>query len=69
MVSMQQMYYGTLSMKRDTSLYLFSCTISENGSSKPELIFEVEVCKVWLLNLHGVKIKRVLGPALKFKEV
>jgi hypothetical protein len=31
--------------------------------------FEVEICKVWLLKVHGVKIKRIQGDPLIFKDL
>ncbi|KAJ1551750.1 hypothetical protein HK405_013928 [Cladochytrium tenue] len=34
-----------------------------------DVTFEVEVCRVWMLRLHGVKARRVGGSALAFKAL
>ncbi|KAJ3363263.1 Protein kinase [Allomyces javanicus] len=34
-----------------------------------EVVFEAEVCKVWLLRMHGVRIKRISGDPLLFKDL
>ncbi|KAL7747270.1 hypothetical protein RI367_007324 [Sorochytrium milnesiophthora] len=33
------------------------------------LVFEAEVCKVWLLRMHGVRVKRISGDTLAFKDI
>lgn len=50
--------------------YLLMCKFRNPFSlSDDPLIFEVEVCKVWLLKLHGLRIKRIAGSPLLFKEL
>ncbi|KAI9190458.1 hypothetical protein H9P43_001892 [Blastocladiella emersonii ATCC 22665] len=34
-----------------------------------DVVFEAEVCKVWLLHLHGVRVKRISGDPLVFKDL
>ncbi|KAJ3009704.1 UNVERIFIED_CONTAM: Serine/threonine-protein kinase par-1 [Siphonaria sp. JEL0065] len=65
LVSMQKLIDGTLKFKRKQDLYLIQCHMSADGD---EVEFDVEVCKVWLLNLHGVRIKKQGGSAIKFKD-
>ncbi|KAI9219990.1 kinase-like domain-containing protein [Blastocladiella britannica] len=45
-----------------------ACVSADKGAAEV-ITFEAEVCKVWLLNLHGVRIKRISGDPLAFKEV
>ncbi|ORY35255.1 kinase-like protein [Rhizoclosmatium globosum] len=65
LVSMQKLIDGTLQFKRKPEYYLIQCHMSADGE---EVEFDVEVCKVWLLNLHGVRIKKQGGSAIKFKD-
>ncbi|TPX49464.1 hypothetical protein SeMB42_g01578 [Synchytrium endobioticum] len=69
LVSMQQMYTGRLSFKRDSSMYLLNVTITADDKSVQALELQVEICKVWLLKLHGVSLKRISGSAFMYKEV
>ncbi|KAG5459516.1 MAG: hypothetical protein BJ554DRAFT_71 [Olpidium bornovanus] len=40
-------------------------------TAQPEddVVFEVEVCKLWLLKLHGIRIKRKWGSVFLYKEI
>ncbi|KAI9343230.1 hypothetical protein BDR26DRAFT_801460 [Obelidium mucronatum] len=65
LVSMQKLIDGQLQFKRKQDYYLIQCRMTADGD---EVEFDVEVCKVWLLNLHGVRIKKQGGSAIKFKD-
>ncbi|KAJ3065468.1 MAP/microtubule affinity-regulating kinase 3 [Podochytrium sp. JEL0797] len=65
LVSMQKIIDGQMQFKRKPEHYLIQCYMSADGE---EVEFDVEVCKIWLLNLHGLRIKKQGGSALKFKE-
>ncbi|KAI8607467.1 hypothetical protein BC830DRAFT_1053524, partial [Chytriomyces sp. MP71] len=65
LVSMQKIVEGRLVFTRPSDFYLIQCKLT---SENEEVDFDVEVCKVWLLQLHGVRIKKQGGSALKFKE-
>ncbi|KAI9343200.1 hypothetical protein BDR26DRAFT_783556, partial [Obelidium mucronatum] len=65
LVCMQKMIDGQLQLKRKHEYYLIQCHMSSEGE---EVEFDVEVCKIWLLNLHGVRIKKQGGSAIKFKD-
>ncbi|KAJ3018893.1 UNVERIFIED_CONTAM: Serine/threonine-protein kinase par-1 [Siphonaria sp. JEL0065] len=65
LLSIQKLIDGQLQFKRKPDYYLIQCHMTAEGD---EVEFDVEVCKVWLLNLHGVRIKKQGGSAIKFKE-
>lgn len=39
------------------------------ASSENDVVFEAEVCKIWLLKLHGVRVKRKSGSAFYYKDI
>jgi hypothetical protein len=60
--------------------FMFICAIEDpspaagaadslDRAGKQVTILEVEVCKIWLLHLYGVHIKRVAGSAWHYKEM
>lgn len=57
----------TLTFKRHPDYYNFNCHY-QPGGDLGELKFDVEICKVWLLDLHAVKIKRRIGDSVQFKH-
>ncbi|KAJ3125507.1 Serine/threonine-protein kinase par-1, partial [Nowakowskiella sp. JEL0407] len=68
LVCLQLQHGGRLTFTRPDDLYLLNCKLA---STLPEdnVEFEVEVCKLWLLKLHGVRIKRLSGNPFIFKDV
>jgi hypothetical protein len=44
-------------------------TSAQQVSTAKLLVFELEVCKVWLLRLNGLRFKRLAGDPLLFKEL
>lgn len=55
-----------LAFKRHPDYYDFTCTYTENDTEL--LKFDIEICKVWLLDVHAVKIKRRQGDSYHFKR-
>ncbi|KAJ3410443.1 Map microtubule affinity-regulating kinase [Chytridiales sp. JEL 0842] len=63
-----------LYFERDPDFYQLNCKLKSTATSpgsggEEEVVFEIEVCKIWLLKLHGVRIKRLAGSAFVFKDV
>ncbi|KAI9105241.1 KA1 domain/Ssp2 C-terminal domain-containing protein [Phlyctochytrium arcticum] len=56
-----------LSFRRVEDYYMLNCKLTE-PNPEHSVEFEVEVCKVWLLKMHGVRIKRLSGSPFIFKE-
>jgi Kinase associated domain 1 len=46
--------------------YLFEIKVDFEGS-KLSLKFDAEICKLWMLKMHGVRMKRIQGDAFDFK--
>lgn len=65
---LNKQYYGNLSYKRMIDFYLFEC-LYDIPNTGDMVIFEVEVSKIWLLKVHGVKMKRTKGDSLVFKVI
>ncbi|KAJ3352887.1 Serine/threonine-protein kinase par-1 [Entophlyctis luteolus] len=67
LVLLQKSFAGTMEFSRTPAYYLINCKLTY-AETEEEVSFDVEVCKMWLLNLHGVRIKKQGGSALRFKE-
>ncbi|KAJ3200064.1 CBL-interacting serine/threonine-protein kinase 8, partial [Clydaea vesicula] len=76
-----QTEYPNLVVKRMDEYYMVHC-ILKNGESgkknkenllsskeKKDLIFEIEICKVWLLKIHGLRFKKLKGDAFMYKSL
>ncbi|KAJ3341274.1 MAP microtubule affinity-regulating kinase 1 [Gonapodya sp. JEL0774] len=55
--------------ERISDYYVLQCKLYDLDHKRVEVAFEIEVAKVWLLKLHGVRIKRLMGEPLLFKEI
>jgi serine/threonine protein kinase len=61
-------YDDKLAFERLDDYYQLNCKLKQ-GNTDDDVEFEIEVCKIWLLKLHGVRIKRLGGSAFVFKDV
>eukprot|EP01136_Pigoraptor_vietnamica_P010156 Opistho-1_new@47449 len=43
--------------------------VTHVNASYQRVVLEIEVCKVWLLSLHGVSLRRISGDAWLYKEI
>jgi hypothetical protein len=69
LLDLKKRTYGSrLFFERKSSFYAFHVVVEAAGDFE-KVEFETEVCKVWLLKVHGVKIKRLSGSAYSFKEM
>ena len=64
---LKRQYDGKLQFSRPTSLYYLKCELV--GMGEDDLEFDIEICRIWLLKVHGVKIKRLAGNAINFKFI
>lgn len=65
---LNEAHYGNLKYSRVDDYYMMLCSYSIPNRNET-VSFELEVCKVWLLKVHGVKIKRISGDPLIFKDL
>jgi hypothetical protein len=56
-----------LTFKRDVDYYLFDCHCEDSRGEK--MNFTIELCKVWLLQVHALKIRKRNGSSLFLKEM
>lgn len=57
----------SLTIKRVDEYYMINCTTAEYGEDP--IHFEVEVCKVWMLKMHGLRFKRIAGDPFAYKRL
>ncbi|KAH9277159.1 hypothetical protein BASA83_000019 [Batrachochytrium salamandrivorans] len=69
LIAIGHMYNDQLKFTRTPNYYLFHCEYCDKQYPDMSLEFEIEVCKVWLLNLHGMRMKRLAGNVFLFKEI
>lgn len=63
-----QDYFSIKFHRPNMDHYLFECLVEY--PMKDEIVkFDIEVCKVWLLKLHGVRIKRKQGDPFDYKQI
>lgn len=55
-------------MKRVDDYYMMQCSITADGDIEA-VAFEIEVCKVWLLKIHGIRVKRISGNPFTYKSI
>lgn len=68
LILLQGKFPNQLAFQRIEDFYVFNCSL-KRPIAEESVNFEIEVCKVWLMKMHGVKIKRLGGNALMFKGV
>ena len=57
------------------SPWIFQCrfhaeaNVINSTAPREPVLMEIEICKAWLLNVYGVRMKRVSGNALAYKQV
>jgi hypothetical protein len=56
-----------LKYQRMPDYYLFKCFISYTFTD--EICFEVELCKIWMLKLYGLKVTKIKGDEHKYQEI
>ncbi|KAJ3100257.1 Map microtubule affinity-regulating kinase [Phlyctochytrium planicorne] len=64
----QRLYDNRISFNRVEDYYMFHCKLSEPNPDH-NVEFEIEVCKIWLLKVHGIRMKRLTGSAFVFKDL
>ena len=65
-MSLEEYQEGKLTINRERTYYLLFCTYE---TEEVNLKFEVELCKLWLVNSHAVQFKKVSGDSILFKSM
>ncbi|KAJ1564958.1 Serine/threonine-protein kinase par-1 [Nowakowskiella sp. JEL0078] len=68
LMCIQKMHDNNLKFTRPNDLYLLACSLNSTVA-EDRIEFEVEVCKLWLMKVHGVRIKRISGNPFIYKDV
>lgn len=66
---MKPLYKDRFFYARQPDLYLFECHLLNETKNEVLIKFEVEVCKIWLLKMHGVRFKRLTGSSFLYEEL
>ncbi len=66
LISLPEFQEKKLCIKRHPDYYDFTCVFKPNNETE-SVKFDVEICKVWLLDVHAIKMKRRNGDAYVFK--
>lgn len=62
-----QEFVKSLKIKRLEEYYMVHCVTAEYGEDPIQ--FEVEICKVWMLKIHGLRFKRLAGDPFSYKKL
>jgi hypothetical protein len=57
-----------LKFNRNADYYLFDCELT-NANTLKVLKFELEICKVYLLKMHALRMKRKQGDFFDFQVI
>jgi hypothetical protein len=68
LIALKEHQTKQLIFTRHEDYYIFHCTC-KNEMFKEDLQFDIEICKVWLMNLHALKMKKRKGNAFYFKDI
>jgi hypothetical protein len=68
LVSLKEYHTKQLTFTRNEEFYIFHCTC-KNQMFTDDLQFDIEICKVWLMNMHALKMKKRKGNAFYFKDI
>jgi len=66
---MRNVYANRFYFVRNPDYYLFECNLLNESLNKVDIKFEVEVCKVWLLKLYALRLKRISGNPFLYEEL
>jgi len=66
---MKNVYPNRFYFVRNPDFYLFECHLLEEDLNSISVKFEVEVCKVWLLKLYALRLKRISGSPFLYEEL
>lgn len=66
---MRNVYPNRFYFVRNPDYYLFECNLLNENLNDVEVKFEVEVCKVWLLKLYALRLKRISGDPFLYEEL
>nr|KAJ3417848.1 Serine/threonine-protein kinase par-1 [Polyrhizophydium stewartii] len=69
LLTVRRCYSNNLRFSRTPDYYMFQCEFRDPSNADMTLDFEVEICKVWLLKMHGARIKRTGGSVFLFKDI
>ncbi|KAJ3355923.1 hypothetical protein HDU91_005612 [Kappamyces sp. JEL0680] len=68
LLSLPETQAKKLTFKRHPDYYDFTCLYATDDA-KEAVKFDIEICKVWLLDVHALKMKRRSGNAYIFKSL
>jgi hypothetical protein len=68
LLALKEYQTGKLTFERNPDFYIFNCTC-KSELFKDNLLFEIEICKVWLMSMHALKVKKQNGNAFLFKDI
>jgi len=66
---MKNVYPNRFYFVRNPDFYLFECHLLTEDLNSICVKFEVEVCKVWLLKLYALRLKRITGNPFTYEEL
>jgi Kinase associated domain 1 len=69
LIKTRWVYEDRVTFQRSNDYYMFEIFYSDPETEDLSVRFEAEICKVYLLNLHSLKLKRTRGNAIVFNDI